>query len=389
MEENRKSSAADSAAGGDCISSKCRGEKPADNNSAAKTPAGKHVTGKNPLSLQLDVSDFLPATAEEKESVVKERESVSFWKDGIRRFRRNKIAMAALVVVLLVLIVSFIVPVFYPYRYEEQTKGSERLAPMEYSAAEQERIAAGEQVFPHLLGTDQNGRDYAVRVMMGARVSLTVGIVASALILLIGATYGAIAGYFGGKLDLFMMRVVDVLYSVPDVLIIILLASTLKYPLQNLAQLPGFSWITVIGPNMISMFLVFGLLYWVGMARIVRSQIMVLKQSEYVTAAKALGAKNGRIIKKHLLTNCIGTLIVTTTLQIPSSIFTESFLSFLGLGVQAPMPSLGSLASNALNGLQSYPYRLFAPAFMIFIIILSFNLLGDGLRDAFDPKLKN
>ena len=140
---------------------------------------------------------------------------------------------------------------------------------------------------------------------------------------------------------------------------------------------------------MVSMFLVFALLYWVGMARIVRGQIMVLKQNEYVTAAKALGATDGRIIRKHLITNCIGTLIVTTTLQIPSSIFTESFLSFLGLGVQAPMPSLGSLASNALNGLQTYPEKLFAPAFMIFVIILSFNLLGDGLRDAFDPKMKS
>lgn len=344
---------------------------------------------KNPLSLQLRAEDFLPATPEEKQSVVKERESISFFKDGIRRFRRNKIAMGALIVVLLILILAFIVPFFYPYSYEAQLKGSERLAPMEYSASELLRMENGETVFPHILGTDQNGRDYAIRVLMGARVSLTVGIVASAIILLIGATYGAIAGYFGGKLDLFMMRIVDMLYTVPDVLIIILLASTLKYPLELLSGAPGFGWITIIGPNMISMFIVFGLLYWVGMARIVRSQVMILKQSEYVTAAKALGAKNGRIIKKHLLTNCVGTLIVTTTLQIPSSIFTESFLSFLGLGVQAPMPSLGSLASNALNGMQSYPHRLFAPAFMIFIIILSFNLLGDGLRDAFDPKLKS
>ena len=185
-----------------------------------------------------------------------------------------------------------------------------------------------------------------------------------------------------------MMRIVDILYTIPDVLIIILLAQVLKFPLQNLSEVPGFGWITALGPNMVSMFLVFALLYWVGMARIVRGQIMVLKQNEYVTAAKALGASNSRIIRKHLITNCIGTLIVTTTLQIPSSIFTESFLSFLGLGVQAPMPSLGSLASNALNGLQTYPEKLFAPAFMIFVIILSFNLLGDGLRDAFDPKMK-
>ena len=225
--------------------------------------------------------------------------------------------------------------------------------------------------------------------MMGSRVSLTVGLVASAIILLIGSLYGSIAGFFGGWVDMVMMRIVDIIYTVPDVLIVILLAAVLNYPLKELAMKPGFEWIGLIGVNLISIFVVFALLYWVGMARIVRSQIMILKEQEYVTAARALGASSGSIIKKHLLTNCIGTLIVTTTLQIPSSIFTESFLSFLGLGVNAPMPSLGSLASAALNGLQSYPYRLFAPALMISIIILRFNLLGDGLRDAFDPKLKN
>lgn len=316
------------------------------------------------------------------------RESVSFWKDGLHRFRKNKIAMSALFIVFLITICCFLVPSFYPYKYEQQMKGSERLAPMQYSKTEQKQIDAGEKVFPHLLGTDQNGRDYMIRVLVGGRVSMTVGLVASVLILVIGSIFGAIAGYFGGLVDMIMMRIVDIIYTVPDVLIIILLAQTLKFPLEALASKPGFAWMQKLGSNMISMFIVFALLYWVGMARIVRSQIMVLKQSEYVTAAKALGAGSGRIIFKHLIVNCIGTLIVTTTLQIPSSIFTESFLSFLGLGVQAPMPSLGSLASAALNGFQTYPEKLFAPAFLIFIIILSFNLLGDGLRDAFDPKLK-
>ena len=296
--------------------------------------------------------------------------------------------MSALFIVLLITFCCFFVPGFYPYKYEQQMKGSERLAPMQYSKTEQKQIDAGEKVFPHLLGTDQNGRDYMIRVLVGGRVSMTVGLVASVLILVIGSIFGAIAGYFGGLVDMIMMRIVDIIYTVPDVLIIILLAQTLKFPLEALASKPGFAWMQKLGSNMISMFIVFALLYWVGMARIVRSQIMVLKQSEYVTAAKALGAGSGRIIFKHLIVNCIGTLIVTTTLQIPSSIFTESFLSFLGLGVQAPMPSLGSLASAALNGFQTYPEKLFAPAFLIFIIILSFNLLGDGLRDAFDPKLK-
>ena len=233
------------------------------------------------------------------------------------------------------------------------------------------------------------GRDYAIRVMMGSRISLLVGIIAAAIILVIGSIFGSIAAFAGGWVDLIMMRIVDIIYTIPDVLLIVLLSFALKAPLKVLAQAPGFGWISVVGENLISIFIVFALLYWVGMARMVRSQILMLKESEYVTAARALGASSARIIKKHLLTNCIGTLIVTTTLQIPSSIFTESFLSFLGLGVAVPMPSLGSLASDAINGLNTYPYLLFIPAAVISLIILSFNLLGDGLRDAFDPKLKN
>lgn len=345
---------------------------------------------KKPLSLQLNVSDFLPADKQEKQSLVIMRKSVSFWKDGLRRFRKNNIAMVSLVVIILVMIFAFVMPALYPYSYEQQIRGSENLAPMEYSEQELALKAGGESVFPHILGTDSLGRDTMIRLMMGSRVSLMVGIVASLLVLLIGSVYGAVAGYFGGKVDMIMMRLVDIIYTVPDILIIILLMVTLKYPLQRLAdKVPGFEWINVIGVGLICIFIVFALLYWVGMARIVRSQILTLKEQEFVTAAKALGAKHGRIIRKHLLTNCMGTLIVTTTLQIPASIFTESFLSFIGIGVAAPMPSLGSMASQAIGGITSYPYRLLAPAIMISLIILSFNLIGDGLRDAFDPKLKN
>jgi oligopeptide transport system permease protein len=346
---------------------------------------------KNPLSFQLDLNpdDFLPASEEEKESLVVMRESVSFWKDGLRRFSKNKVAMVSLVVIIIIMIFAFIVPSFYPYTYSEQIKGSNNLAPMQYSEGELERIAAGESVFPHILGTDKMGRDYAIRVMMGSRFSLLVGIVAAAIILVIGSIFGSIAAFAGGWVDMIMMRIVDIIYTVPDVLLIVLLSFALEDPLDTLATLPGFGWVSVVGTNLISIFIVFALLYWVGMARMVRSQVLVLKENEYVTAARALGAKSGRIIRKHLLTNCIGTLIVTTTLQIPSSIFTESFLSFLGLGVAVPMPSLGSLASDAINGIGTYPHLLFIPAFAISLIILSFNLLGDGLRDAFDPKLKN
>ena len=253
---------------------------------------------KNKLSFQLNADDFLPAGEDEKKSLVVMRESVGFWKDGMRRFKKNKIAMVSLIVVILIFILSFIVPQFYPYKYEQQIKGSNSLAPFEYSQAEQEAIANGEKVFPHILGTDQLGRDYAIRVMMGSRVSLTVGLVASAIILLIGSLYGSIAGFFGGWVDMVMMRIVDIIYTVPDVLIVILLAAVLNYPLKELAMKPGFEWIGLIGVNLISIFVVFALLYWVGMARIVRSQIMILKEQEYVTAARALGASSGSIIRE-------------------------------------------------------------------------------------------
>lgn len=340
------------------------------------------------FSFQLKADDFLPASEEEKQNLIVMRDSVSFWKDSMRRLSKNKVAMVSLFFILLIMFFSFIVPSFYPYSYEQQQKGAENLRPLTYSATEQARMEAGEKIFPHFLGTDKLGRDYAVRLMVGSRISLTVGLVAAVIILFIGALYGSIAAFFGGWVDIIMMRIVDIIYTIPDVLLIVLLSFALKAPLNRLADREAFHWIGVVGPNLVSIFIVFALLYWVGMARIVRSQVLVLRESEYVTAARALGAGNSRIVRKHLLTNCIGTLIVTTTLQIPSSIFTESYLSFLGLGVAVPLPSLGSLASTAINGMNTYPYLLIAPAVLISLIILSFNLFGDGLRDAFDPKMK-
>lgn len=342
------------------------------------------------LSFQPDVSDFLPAGNEEKQSLVVMRESVGFWKDGVRRFKKNKVAMVSLFVIILIMLFAFAAPSFYPYSYEQQIRGSEALDPFEYSTEELALKESGESVFPHFLGTDNHGRDIMVRLMMGSRISLLVGIVASLLVFLIGSLYGSISGFLGGKVDIAMMQIVDIIYTVPDILVIILLMVSLKFPLQSLAEnIEGFEWINTVGTGLISIFIVFSLLYWVGMSRIVRSQILTLKEQEFVTAARALGASKRRIIGKHLLTNCMGTLIVTTTLQIPSAIFTETFLSFIGIGVAAPMPSLGSMASTAIGGISSYPHRLLAPALMISLIILSFNLLGDGLRDAFDPKLKN
>ena len=346
---------------------------------------------KNPLSFQLklDPEDFLPATKNEQEQLVVMRESVSFWKDGMRRFRKNKVAMVSLVVIVIIMIFAFIVPSFYPYTYRDQIRGSENLAPMQYSQQELERMEAGESVFPHICGTDKLGRDYAIRLMLGARISLLVGLVASFLILIIGSVYGSISAFFGGWVDMIMMRITDIIYTIPDILLIILISFALKDNLQALAATPAFKWLNTLGPNLVSIFIVFALLYWVSMARIVRSQVLALKEAEYVTAARALGASNGRIIKKHLLTNCIGTLIVTTTLQIPSSILPQSIMSCMVIGVSVPLQSLRSHDTEPRNGMKIYPCQQYVPAILISVIILSFNLLGDGLRDAFDPKLKD
>lgn len=344
---------------------------------------------KNPLSLQLDPSDFLPASEEEKRELIIMRESVTYWQDAGRRLRKNKVAMGSLVVIILIFIFAFIAPALYPYSYDQQIRGSENLRPLQISITEQAKLSAGEHVFPHLLGTDTLGRDLLIRIMMGTRISLLVGLIASFLILLIGAVYGSISGLAGGKTDLVMMRIVEILYTIPDILIIIILRVSLKAPLERLFETsPALKGLSQVGSGLISIFIVFSLLYWVGMARIVRGQVLMLKEQEFVTAARALGGSNARIIRRHLIPNSIGTIVVTTSLQIPAAIFTESFLSFLGLGVAAPMASLGSLAADAIGGITSYSYRLIAPALAISIVILAFNLFGDGLRDALDPRLK-
>ena len=352
---------------------------------------------KNLFSSQVDLeAAFGLASNEEKSLQARMRPSTTFFKDGMRRLSKNWIAMTCLCIVLAIVLIVFIVPTFYPYSYEQQlgiTPGQpvdpsyNNLKPFEYGSTELARIEAGEKVFPHIMGTDAAGRDYAIRVIYGARVSLLVGFFASIIVLIIGATYGSIAGYYGGKVDMIMMRFVDIIYSLPDLLMIILLSTVLNQTLKP--YIDSVAFLSKLGTGMISIFIVFALLYWVSMSRLIRGQILSLREQEYVLASKAAGAKAGWVIRKHLLPNCISVVIISTALQIPSAIFTESYLSFLGLGVNAPMPSLGSLASDALNGINSYPYRLVIPAIAISLIVLSLNLFGDGLRDAFDPKLKH
>ena len=350
----------------------------------------------NPFSLHVNMDDFLPATEEEKAYMVQMRPSTTFFKDGMKRLFRNKIATISLIVIVLVTLAALIIPAFWPYSYDAMLgvqpgkpvdASFNNLSPFEYGKTELARIEAGEKVFPHVFGTDSAGRDYFIRVVYGTRISLAVGFFASIIVLIIGMTVGSLAGYLGGKVDLIIMRIVDIIYSLPDMLMVILLASVLKQ--SGLEEAIAGTVLEKLGGNIISLFIIFALLYWVSMSRQIRGQILSLKEQEYVLAAKSTGAKAGWVIKKHLLPNCISVVVISTALQIPSDIFTESYLSFLGLGVNAPMPSLGSLASDALNGITSYPYRLVIPAITISLIVLSLNLFGDGLRDAFDPKLKN
>ena len=348
------------------------------------------------FTMHVNVDDFLPATDAEKEYLVQMRPSTTFFRDGVKRFLKNKVATVSLIIIILITLACIIIPFFWPYSYEQQLgvkflkpvdSSYNNLAPFEYGKTELKQIENGESVFPHIFGTDALGRDYFIRIVYGTRISLAVGFFASIIVLVIGLIVGAVAGYCGGKVDLYIMRVVDIIYSLPDMLMVILLAAALKQ--TGLSEAIEGTVLEKIGSNIISLFIVFALLYWVSMSRLIRGQILSLREQEYVLAAQAAGAKGSWIIKKHLTPNCISVIIISTALQIPSAIFTESYLSFLGLGVNAPMPSLGSLASDALNGISSHTYRLVIPAIVISLIVLSLNLLGDGLRDAFDPKLNS
>lgn len=329
----------------------------------------------NILSLQNKISpeDFTPLGESYFKEETLETEEIGYWKASWQRLRANRIAMAALVIIAILIIFAFIGPILSPYKYDQQVRGDEALWPC----------------LKHPFGTDRLGRDILVRCMIGARISMIVGLVSAVIVMIVGSIYGAISGLLGGKVDIVMMRIVDVIYSIPEILLIVVIKMVISDPLDKIIEtVPMLHGLQKIGSGLIAIFIVYGCLYWVGMARIVRGQILQLKTQEFVTAAEALGCSRGKLIREHLLPNCIGQLIATVMLQIPSAIFTEAFLSYLGIGVSAPMASLGSLTSEALNGITSYPYRVVFPAALISLIILSFNLFGDGLRDALDPKMK-
>ena len=286
-------------------------------------------------------------------------------------------------------------PVYYGKDKDWEDGAFTEITPIEVTdtpGEDAQELVMDKRVFPHFFGTDSQGRDLMARCMYGSRVSIIIGVVAALIVLIIGALYGSISGYAGGKVDFVMMRIVDLIYSVPDVLIVLLLQVVLKEPLQawfDAGKDPVSQALGTLGVGIVSIFITFALLYWVGMSRIIRGQVLQLKEQEYVTAATVLGAPTSRIIRKHLLPNCIGQLIIQTCLQIPSAIFLESFLSYLGLGVSAPMASLGSLCSDAKETFLLFPYRLLFPAILLSLIVLTLNLVGDGLRDALDPRLKD
>lgn len=308
-------------------------------------------------NVKIDKDLFSPVSKEEKRFEKNVRPSVGYWKDAWRRLKSNKVALVSLIIIIILILAVIITPMVSKYTYDGQ----------DMSVTNQNPNGA------HLFGTDTLGRDLFVRVMMGAKYSLIVGIGAAIINLVIGVIYGAIAGFVGGKVDTIMMRIVDCLYSIP----------TMIYAVLIMAVLKGTKFDET---GIISIMIALSISYWVGMARIVRGDILQLKQQEFVLAAKALGASKTRILFKHLIPNCIGSIIVTMTLLIPQAIFTESFLSYIGLGINAPRASLGTLCSEAQTLISVHPYQLFFPALAICIIILAFNLLGDGLTEALDPK---
>ena len=295
------------------------------------------------ISSPLDPPQNAPLVAAERGS--------SLWTDAWHRLRKNRLAVSGAITLALIVTICAFGPLISPYGYEEQDLANSFRPPDTH----------------HWLGTDQLGRDLLVRTMMGGRISITVGLVATFVALTIGVTYGAVAGFFGGKTDTVMMRVVDILYALPFTIFVILL-------------------MVFFGRNIVLLFFAIGAVEWLTMARIVRGQILSIKKMEYIEAARSLGFSNGRIIVRHMIPNILGPIIVYTTLTIPAVMLLEAFLSFLGLGVQPPMSSWGVLIKDGAEKMEEFWWLLVFPGGIFSLTLFSLNFLGDGLRDALDVR---
>ena len=302
--------------------------------------------------------EWIGANATEAEKI--SRPSTSYWKDAMHRLSKNKAAMICLFIITLITLLSLLVPVLSPYTISEQHL-THTDAPMFFKDPVDGHM--------HIFGTDTLGRDLFARMWSGGRVSLFIALAAVVINFIIGVIYGGISGYIGGAGDNILMRIIEIINGIPYLIIVIL-----------------FRMILPPGPT--TMVIAYAIVGWTGMARLVRGQVMSLKQQDYVVAAKVMGARPSKIIARHLLPNSLSIVIVNLTLAIPSAIFTEAFLSYIGLGVPVPMASWGILANEGSRVFQTYPSQLIIPAVCISLTMLSFNLLGDGLRDALDPKLR-
>lgn len=281
------------------------------------------------------------------------RPSLNYWADAWRRLKKNKLAMFGLVTLIILSLLAIFGPLFTSNTYATQHLKEINLRPNAQ----------------YWLGTDDFGRDMWARIWWGTRISLMIGLIAAALDLIVGVIYGGISAYFGGKVDMVMQRFIEIVYSIPYLLIAILL-------------------IMVLGSGVTSIILAYAITGWVTMARLVRGQMLILKEQEFVLAARTLGAKPWRIIMKHLIPNAMSVVVVQITFVVPSAIFVEAFLSVIGLGIKPPLSSLGNLLNDGASVLRYHPHRLIYPTIVFSLILLSFNLLGDGLRDALDPKMR-
>ncbi len=320
------------------------------------------------------------------------RKERSLWAEAFRRLLKNKIAVISSFLIVAIVIIAIFANIFAPYGFAEQDLLANNAMPqwmVPLLPEGGENYARISETYP--LSADHLGRDILSRTIYGARISLTVAIVGSAVSMVVGIIFGMVSGYLGGRVDNIMMRIVDFLYAFPFLVVVILLQTYFK----AIARRGTSSGIGLIFINMnkemgglLFLFIAIGLINWLGMARIARGQVLSYKKKEFVEAARAVGANDTRIMIKHLFPNILGPLIVAETMAIPGYIFTESFLSFIGLGVDAPTPSWGIMISEAIPALRSYPNQIFVPALALSITVLAFNFLGDGLRDAFDPRQK-